>query len=197
MQKVISHEQHEPWLTVSVRGSVRRRLRADVLIHTAAAQLTIAFTEAALALDGLGYLMNLYRFMEVGVSALMGAVGFATMAALVGAGMRRRYRGRQKESRRFLRAHLWLGLLFYASLVALMVWRLAIRASDDPAVSPLYLFALLAASLVMILQVYLGGEVTYHFATEREPIPLIPKASKTAVPAVRSAAGTACERSSA
>ena len=42
-------------------------------------------------------------------------------------------------------------LIFYASLVALMVWRMAIRASDDPSVGWLYLFALLVVSLVMVL----------------------------------------------
>jgi uncharacterized membrane protein len=180
MPKVMPQEHHEPRLMISLRGSIRRRLTASVLIHTLAAQLTIAFTEAALGLDGLGYLMAHPRLEEVGCWALVGAVGFATIAALAGAVMRRRYRGRRKESRTFLRAHLWLGILFYAMLVAMMVWRISIRASDEPTVGLLYLAALLGVSLVMIFQTYLGGEVAYHFATEREPIPLIPKRTQAA-----------------
>jgi len=181
MQKVVPiPDRHEPQLAVSLRGAVHRQLKADVLIHTVAAQLTIVFTEAALALDGLGYLIVLPRLAEVGCLALLGAVGFATISALVGGLMRRRYRGRLKASRQFLRAHTWLGIAFYALLVALMVWRIAIRASAEPMVGLLYLAALFAVSLIMIAQVYLGGEVTFHFATEREPIPLVPKPSKVA-----------------
>jgi len=182
MQEVLPNEQRGARLTVNLRGSVRRRLKTDVLIHTVAAQLTIVFTEAALGLDGLGYLMGLGRLMEVGCWALVGAAGLATVTGLGGAVMRRRYRGRLKESRAFLRAHLWLGVLFYASLVALMVWRMAIRSSGDPSVGWLYLFALLVVSLVMVLQVYLGGEVTYHFAMERKPVPLTPKKTKATSP---------------
>ena len=42
------------------------------------------------------------------------------------------------------------------------------------------LFSLLGVSLVMIFQVYLGGEVSYRFVAEREPIPLTPKINKSA-----------------
>lgn len=180
MSKVMLSEQHEPRLMISLRGSVRRQLTIGVFIHTVAAQLTIVFTEAALGFDTLGYLMVRPRLEEVGCWALAGAVGFATITALAGAIMRRRYRGKQKESRGFLRAHLWFGILFYALLIAMMVWRMAIRMSDDPTVDLLYLAALLGVSLLMIFQIYLGGEVTYHFVKEREPIPLTPKMTQPA-----------------
>jgi uncharacterized membrane protein len=195
-ERIVLLERHEPRLMINLRGEVRRRLSTDVLIHTAAAQLTIVFTEAALALDGLGYLMNLARLAEAGCWALAGAVGFATITALCGAVMRRRYRSRRPAARAFLRAHLWLGLLFYALLMSVMVWRVAIRAGDEPVVSALYLCALLAVSLVMIVQVYLGGEATYAFATEHEPIPLAPQASAaTASRRAQPLAGMARERS--
>src|SRR2546421_579913 len=194
MSKVMFEEQHEPRLMISLRGSVRRQLTASVLIHTVAAQLMIAFTEAALGFDVLAYLMVRERLAEVACWSLVAAVGFATITALAGAIMRRRYRGRHKETRAFLRAHMWFGILFYGLLVAMMVWRIAIRASAEPMVDLIYLFALLGLSLVMIFQVYLGGEVSYHFVAEREPIPLTPKINKAASQQTNQLIGIARER---
>jgi len=194
MSKAMFEEQHDPRLMISLRGSVRRQLTTSVFIHTIAAQLMIAFTEAALGFDVLAYLMVRQRLAEVACWSLVAAVGFATITALAGAVMRRRYRGRQKETRAFLRAHMWFGILFYGLLVAIMVWRMGIRASGEPTVDLLYLFTLLGVSLVMIFQVYLGGEVSYHFVAEREPIPLTPKINKAASQQPNPLLGMARER---
>jgi len=179
---------------VSLRGSVRRQLTTSVFIHTIAAQLMIVFTEAALGFDVLAYLMVRERLAEVACWSLVAAVGFATITALAGAVMRRRYRGRQKETRAFLRAHMWFGILFYALLVAITVWRITIWASAEPMVDLIYLFTLLGVSLAMIFQIYLGGEVSYHFVAEREPIPLTPKVKKTTPRQANELLGMARER---
>lgn len=168
----------EIWLLVNHRTIAGRRLSVGAAIHTLAAMIGIAAFEAALAMEALGWLFSLKVMTTAGYWLILAAAVSLTLA--VPAGMVTRWRwlkqtpptgnAEQRLTRRALRRHAALGLCFYGLLMMITFWRIKLQwqAAAGIAVSGLYPAVLLVASLVMIFQVWLGGEVAVHFAVQQD-----------------------------
>ncbi|HWQ33076.1 MAG TPA: DUF2231 domain-containing protein [Blastocatellia bacterium] len=164
MQKAISNRPREIWLMISHRTISGRHLTVEAAIHTLTAQIGVAAFEAALALDTLGWFFGLPRVTTAGYWALMTATGTLTLASFAGFVARRRQRrqpDRSTEAEAAIRRHALLGTFFYVLLVMLTWWRAELQALTGEliAVSGIYLIVLFIASLLLIFQVWLGGEV--------------------------------------
>lgn len=101
----------------------------------------------------------------------------ATAAALIsGLISRRRLAIEEGDARRWLRAHMTLGPIFFGLLIAAAVWRSSFWQSDARP-SWAYLASCGGVVLVMTVQGYLGGELVYRFGMEvRGGYPRLPNA---------------------
>jgi uncharacterized membrane protein len=166
MQKTISNRPREIWLMISQRTISGRHLTVEAAIHTLTAQIAVAAFEAALALDTLGWFFRLSALTTAGYWALMTATGTLTLASFAGFVARWRQqrqpdKAMPQESEAPIRRHAMLGTFFYVLLVLLTWWRAEFQALTGAviAVSGVYLIVLFIASLLLIFQVWLGGEV--------------------------------------
>jgi uncharacterized membrane protein len=177
MQKIVTRP-HEIWLLISHRTAPGRLLTFAALIHTLTAQIGVAAFEASFALDALGWLFSLKPLMTAGYWSLLVAVSSLTIAAFAGTLTRRRW---QKEIREIIsqnssdtadavRKHAYLGVLFYVIVVGVLVWRMELQARPGETLylSSTYLITAFLVSLIMIFQVWLGGEVAVRLAGKQE-----------------------------
>ncbi len=178
MQKAVSNKPHEPWVLISHRQTPRRRLTIDAAIHTLSAQLSVATVETSLALDALGWIFGLRPLMTAGCWMLVAGAGFATVGAFAGLVARSRWQRKMRWHRRIrpadteavVRRHAYLCVFFYALLTAMMVWRakLQAQAGEGLPVGGWYLLVMGLVSIVMIWQVWLGGEVAVRLGLQQE-----------------------------
>lgn len=178
MPHTVIKRPREIWLLVNHRTIAGRRLSVEAAIHTLAAMVGIAAFEAALAMEALGWLFGLMALTTAGYWLILAAAVSLTLAVPAGIVTRWRWlkqtpltiNAEQKLTRRALRRHAILGLCFYALLMIITFWRMKLQtqAAAGIPVSGIYPAVLLVASLVMIFQVWLGGEVAVHFAVQQD-----------------------------
>jgi uncharacterized membrane protein len=136
-------------------------------MHPIFVHYTIALTSSSLIFDALGFFLDRASLTSAGVWTLVGAALMTLVTISTGLTSATRAPLEEGEARSFLRAHMALGLIFYGVLVAMTLWRLSLWQAEA-GVSGWYLAAMGAASLVMTVQGYLGGELVYRYGVEVE-----------------------------
>ncbi len=178
MQKAVSTRPREIWLLISHRTAPGRPLSLSALIHTLTAQIGVAAFEASFALDALGWLFSLKPLTTAGYWSLLAAASALTLAAFAGTITRRRWQKENCETSNHdssdtadaLRKHAYLGVFFYVLVIGVLMWRMELQArtGETLSVSSAYLITAFLVSLLMIFQVWLGGEVAVRFAGKQE-----------------------------
>lgn len=176
MQKAVSTRPREIWLLISHRTAPGRPFTLDALIHTLTAQIGVATFEASFALDLLGWLFGLKPLTTAGYWSLLVAAASLTIAAFAGTITRRRWQKEtginqvSSDTAEAVRRHAYLGVFFYTLIVGVLAWRMELQARTAELiyVSSIYLIAAFLVSLLMIFQVWLGGEVAVRLAGKAE-----------------------------
>jgi uncharacterized membrane protein len=136
-------------------------------MHPILVHFTVALTSASLVFDALAFFLNKPSLTAAGGWTLVGATVMTLVTISTGLTSATRAPVEEGEARSFLRAHMALGLIFYALLVAIAFWRIALwRNGQD--VSWLYLISMAVVAFVMTIQGYLGGELVYRYGVEVE-----------------------------
>jgi uncharacterized membrane protein len=142
-------------------------IRMSAPAHPIYVHFTIALTAASAAFDALGSFFTAASLGGAGWWALAGSIIMTLLTLSSGLTSRMRLPMEEGEARSFLRAHMALGPIFYGLLVAIGFWRISLWQGGQP-VSRLYLAAMGAVLLVMLVQGYLGGELVYRYGAEVE-----------------------------
>jgi uncharacterized membrane protein len=142
-------------------------IRMSAPTHPIYVHFTIALTTASVAFDALGLLFDSASLSTTGWWTLAGSIIMTLFTLSSGLASRMRLPMEEGEARSFLRAHMALGPIFYGLLVAVGFWRISLWQAGQ-SVSWLYLAAMGAALLVMLVQGYLGGELVYRYGAEVE-----------------------------
>ena len=135
--------------------------------HPIYVHFTIALTTASAFFDALGLFFDATSLTSTGWWSLAGSITMTLFTLSSGLTSRMRLPMEEGEARSFLRAHMALGPIFYGLLMALGFWRISLWQAGQ-AVSWLYLGAMGAVLLVMLVQGYLGGELVYRYGAEVE-----------------------------
>ena len=142
-------------------------VRMSAPTHPIFVHFTIALTTASAVFDALGLFFDAASLTTTGWWTLAGSIVITLFTLSSGLTSRMRLPMEEGEARSFLRAHMALGPIFYGLLVAVGFWRISFWQAGQP-VSWLYLAAMGAALLVMLVQGYLGGELVYRYGAEVE-----------------------------
>ena len=154
---------------------MRRLLAAP--FHAIFTHFTIALTATSLAFDALGWLLDDASLATGGWWTIAAAVLMTPGTLASGLTARRRLPMEEGLARRWLRAHMAIGPIFFGGLIAAAFWRASLW-SDDAPIPWTYLVALGALALLMTVQGYLGGELVYRFGAEvRGAYPRLPTMS--------------------
>ena len=146
---------------------VRGLIRMSAPTHPIYVHFTIALTTASAVFDALGLFLDATSLTATGWWTLAGSIIMTLFTLSSGLTSRMRLPMEEGEARSFLRAHMALGPIFYGLLMALGFWRISFWQAGQ-AVSWLYLGAMGAVLLVMLVQGYLGGELVYRYGAEVE-----------------------------
>jgi uncharacterized membrane protein len=142
-------------------------IRMSAPTHPIYVHFTIALTTASAVFDALGLFFDAASLTTTGWWTLAGSIIMTLFTLSSGLTSRMRLPMEEGEARSFLRAHMALGPIFYGLLMAVGFWRISLWQAGQP-VSWLYLAAMGAALLVMLVQGYLGGELVYRYGAEVE-----------------------------
>lgn len=153
--------------TVRSLGQALSLFKMGAPMHPIFVHFTIALTASSLVFDALGFFISKASLTAAGGWTLVSAAVMTLMTISTGLTSSARAPVEEGEARSFLRAHMALGLIFYGLLVAITFWRLSLWQAKA-SVSWLYLGAMGAVSLVMMVQGYLGGELVYRYGVEVE-----------------------------
>jgi uncharacterized membrane protein len=153
--------------TVKDSRKVMGLIRMSAPTHPIYVHFTIALTTASAAFDALGFFFGAASLRGAGWWTLAGSIVMTLLTLSSGLTSRMRLPMEEGEARSFLRAHMALGPIFYGLLLAVGVWRISLWQAGQ-AVSWLYLAAMAAVLLVMLVQGYLGGELVYRYGAEVE-----------------------------
>jgi uncharacterized membrane protein len=153
--------------TVRTLGQALSLLKMGAPTHPIFVHFTIALTTSSFVFDALGFFVSKASLTAAGGWTLIGAAVMTLMTISTGLTSSSRAPVEEGEARSFLRAHMALGLIFYALLVAITFWRVSLW-QNGRGVSWLYLASLAFVALVMTVQGYLGGELVYRYGLEVE-----------------------------
>jgi uncharacterized membrane protein len=153
--------------TTKTSRKVLGLIRMSAPTHPIYVHFTIALTTASAVFDALGLFFDAASLTTTGWWTLAGSIIMTLLALSSGLASRMRLPMEEGEARSFLRAHMALGPIFYGLLVAVGFWRMSLWQASR-AVSWLYLAAMAAVLLVMLVQGYLGGELVYRYGAEVE-----------------------------
>ena len=142
-------------------------IRMSAPMHPIYVHFTIALTTASAVFDALGFFFGAASLRGAGWWTLAGSIIMTLLTLSSGLASRMRLPMEEGEARSFLRAHMALGPIFYGLLIAVGFWRISLWQAGQ-AVSWLYLAAMGAVLLVMLVQGYLGGELVYRYGAEVE-----------------------------
>lgn len=153
--------------TARAARKVMGLVRMSAPAHPIYVHFTIALTTASVVFDALGFFFDAASLTATGWWTLAGSILMTLLTLSSGLTSRMRLPIEEGEARSFLRAHMALGPIFYGLLVAVGFWRISLWQAGQ-AVSWLYLAAVGAVLLVMLVQGYLGGELVYRYGAEVE-----------------------------